>query len=103
MPRRRSCDHATLGGVNRHVLIVIALCAGLLAGCGADNSRLALTQVERRVAKLVGDNESGHAEAKCTEVTEDRLFRCDVSVNALKSTYDAHISENGGRIELDKR
>lgn len=100
--RRNRLGHGTLGAMNRSVLVVAALCAGLIAGCGS-NAPLTLTQVERRVAKLVGDNQGGHAEAKCVELSEDRAFRCDVSVNAVPSTYDARVSKHGERIELDER
>jgi|AntDryMetagUQ255_1029468.scaffolds.fasta_scaffold10643_2 hypothetical protein len=84
--------------MNRNALVVVALCAGL-TGCVPENTQPTLTQVERRVATLVGDNEGGAAEAKCVG-TEARAFRCEVSVNGLSSTYDAHLK--GERIELDK-
>lgn len=85
--------------MNRSALVVLALCAGL-TGCVAENTQPTLTQVERRVATLIGDNEGGAAEAKCVE-TEDRAFRCEVIVNGVPSTYDAHLK--GERIQLDKR
>jgi len=84
--------------MNRNALVVVALCAGL-TGCVPENTQPTLMQVERRVATLVGDNEGGAAEAKCVG-TEARAFRCEVSVNGLSSTYDAHLK--GERIELDK-
>lgn len=89
--------------MNRHALTVVALCAGLIAGCAEDDTDINLTQVERRVAKLVGDTERGAAEAKCVELTPNRSFRCEVSVNSIASTYDARVSEKGEHVELEKR
>lgn len=80
----------------RHALVALALCAGL-AGCVPEDTQPTLTQVERRVATLVGDTEGAAAEAKCVE-TADRAFRCEVSVNGAPSTYDAHLK--GERIQL---
>ena len=88
--------------MNRVALVGVALCAGLIAGCGTVDTQLSPTQVERRVATLVGDNEGGHAEAKCVEGPEDRSFRCEVSVNAVSSTYDARVSQDGERILLEE-
>jgi len=85
--------------MNRTALVVAAVCAGL-SGCVAENTQPTLNQVERRVATLVGDSEGGAAEAKCA-ATEDRAFRCEVSVNGVPSTYDARLK--GERIQLDKR
>ena len=87
----------------RNASIVAALCAGLVAGCGNTDVQPDLTQVERRVGTLVGDNESAHAEAKCTRASGPRAYDCEVSVNGLKSTYGARVSANGEKIELEKR
>jgi hypothetical protein len=84
--------------MKRNALVVVALCAGLI-GCVPENTQPSLTQVERRVATLVGNTESGAAEAKCVK-TADRAFRCEVSVNGVSSTYDAHLK--GERIQLAK-
>lgn len=88
--------------MNRHGLLVVALCAGLIAGCGTDEPELATSQVERRVATLVGDNDGGHAEAKCVKLAEDRAYRCEVSVNGVASTYEARHKKNTEKIELEK-
>jgi hypothetical protein len=83
--------------------VVVVLCAGLVAGCGNTDVQPDLTQVERRVGTLVGDNESAHAEAKCAKGSEARAYECDVSVNGQKSTYGARVSANGEKIELEPR
>jgi hypothetical protein len=88
--------------MNRNALVVAALCAGLVAGCGNTDVQPDLTQVERRVATLVGDNEGGAAEAKCAKAAGVRTYRCEVSVNAIASTYDATVSPDGEKIELKK-
>jgi hypothetical protein len=85
--------------MKRHALVVLALGAGL-AGCVPENTHPTLNQVERRVATLVGNSESGAAEAKCAK-TADRAFRCEVSVNGMSSTYDAQLK--GERIQLAKQ
>jgi len=82
---------------------VVVLCAGLAAGCGNTDVQPDLTQVERRVGTLVGDNESAHAEAKCAKGSEARAYECEVSVNGLKSTYGARVSADGEKIELEQR
>ena len=87
----------------RTALVIAALCAGLVAGCGNTDVQPDLTQVERHVGKLVGDNESAHAEAKCAKGSEARAYECEVSVNGLKSTYGARVSADGEKIELEKR
>ena len=89
--------------MKRNALAVVALCAGLVAGCGNTDVQPDLTQVERRVATLVGDNEGGAAEAKCARESAARAYKCEVSVNGLKSTYGARVSANGEKIELEKR
>lgn len=89
--------------MNRNALVVVALCAGLVAGCGNTDVQPDLTQVERRVGTLVGDNEGGAAEAKCAAASGVRAYECEVSVNGLKSTYGARVSADGEKIELDKR
>lgn len=89
--------------MNRHPLVVVALCAGLIAGCGSDDAQLSQKQVERRVATLVGNNEGGHAEATCDEGSVERVFRCEVAVNSIASTYEARVSKGGKKIELEKR
>lgn len=96
-------SHTTLGTMDRNALVVVALCAGLVAGCGSDDSQLTQKQVERRVATLVGNNEGGHAEATCVEGSVDRVFRCEVAVNSIASTYEARVSKGGKKIELEKR
>jgi hypothetical protein len=83
--------------------VVVVLCAGLVAGCGNTDVQPDLTQVERRVGTLVGDNESAHAEAKCAKGSEARAYECDVSVNGQKSAYGARVSANGEKIELEPR
>ena len=88
--------------MNRVALLVVALCAGLVTGCGNTDVQPDLTQVERRVATLVGDNEGGAAEATCVKAPGVRAYRCEVSVNAIASTYDATVSEDGEKIELEK-
>ena len=88
--------------MNRNALVVVALCAGLVAGCGNTDVQPDLTQVERHVATLVGDNEGGAAEAKCVRVAGVRAYRCEVSVNAIASTYDATVSKDGEKIKLKK-
>jgi hypothetical protein len=89
--------------MNRTACVVVALCAGLVAGCGNTDVQPDLTQVERRVGTLVGDNESAHAEAKCAAGSEARAYECEVSVNGLKSTYGARVSADGEKIELEQR
>lgn len=84
--------------MHRTALVVVALCAGL-TGCVAENTSPTLSQVERRVATLVGDTDGGAAEAKCV-ATADRAYRCEVSVNGVSSTYDAQLK--GERIALEK-
>ncbi len=86
--------------MNRNALVVVAVCAGLIAGCSTDEPELAKTQVERRVATLVGDDKGGHAEAKCEALSEDRAYRCEVSVNGVASTYEARHKKNSEKIEL---
>ena len=93
----------TLGGMNRHALVVIAVCAGLVAGCGSRDQPLSRKEVERQVSTLVGDTKGGDAEAKCVELPTDRVFRCQVSVNAVAGTYEARLSKSGERIELKER
>ncbi len=85
--------------MNRTALLAVALCAGL-TGCVAEDTHPTLTQVERRVATLVGDTESAAAEAKCA-ATAERAYRCEVNVNGVPSSYDARLE--GERIELVKR
>ncbi len=87
----------------RNASIVVVLCADLVAGCGNTDVQPDLTQVERRVGTLVGDNEGAVAEATCAEGSEARAYECEVSVNGQKSTYGAHVSANGEKIELEKR
>ncbi|MDP1846384.1 MAG: hypothetical protein Q8K79_01220 [Solirubrobacteraceae bacterium] len=87
----------------RRAAVVVVLCAGLVAGCGNTDVQPDLSQVERRVGTLVGDNEGGAAEARCTEASADRAYECEVSVNGLKSTYGARVSANGEKIELEQR
>jgi len=89
--------------MNRNALVVVGLCTGLVAGCGNTDVQPDLTQVERRVGTLVGDNEGGAAEAKCARASAARAYECEVSVNGLKSTYGARVSANGEKIELEKR
>ena len=84
--------------MNRQALGVLALCAGLI-GCVEENTHPTLDQVERRVAILVGDTDGGHADAKCAK-TAERVYRCELSVNGMPSTYDATLK--GERIELKK-
>jgi hypothetical protein len=84
--------------MKRNALVVLALCAGL-TGCVAENTRPSLSQVERRVATLVGDTESGAAESKCVK-TQDRAYRCEVTVNGVSGMYDAQLK--GERIALKK-
>ena len=88
--------------MNRIALLVVALCGGLVTGCGNTDVQPDKTQVERRVATLVGDNEGGAAEAKCVEAAGVRAYRCEVSVNAIASTYDATVSPDGEKIKLKK-
>ena len=88
--------------MNRTASLVVALCVGLVSGCGNVDVQPDKKQVERRVAKLVGDNEGGAAEAKCAAVAGVRAYRCEVSVNAIASTYDATVSANGEKIKLKK-
>ena len=85
--------------MNRTALVVLAVCAGL-GGCVPEDTQPTLTQVERRVATLVGDNEGAAAEATCT-VTADRAYECEVSVNGVPSTYEARLK--GERVQLEKR
>jgi len=85
--------------MHRSAVAVVVVCAGL-TGCVPEKTHPSLLQVERRVATLVGDNEGGHAEAKCAELS-DRAFRCELSVNGVPSTYDARLE--GERIQLEKR
>jgi hypothetical protein len=87
----------------RNPSVVVALCAGLLAGCGNTDVQPDLTQVERRVGTLVGDSETAHAEAKCARGSEARAYECEVSVNGQKSTYGARVSADGAKIELEQR
>lgn len=82
---------------------LVVLCAGLVAGCGNTDVQPDLSQVERRVGTLVGDNESAHAEAKCAKGPEARAYECEVSVNGLKSTYGARVSADGEKIDLEQR
>ena len=89
--------------MSRTAPVVAALCAGLIAGCGSDDGKLTHTQVERRVATLVGDNEGGAAEAKCVKLSEAPDYRCEVSVNGVGSTYEARVKMRGEKIELKKR
>jgi hypothetical protein len=84
--------------MNRNALVVLALCAGL-TGCVEENTHPTLSQVERRVATLVGDTEGGAAESKCVK-TQDRAYRCEVTVNGVASMYDAELK--GERIGLKK-
>lgn len=83
--------------------VVAALCAGLTAGCGNTDAQPDLKQVERRVGTLVGDNEGAAAEATCVQGAAERAYRCELSVNGLKSAYDARVSADGEKIELEKR
>lgn len=89
--------------MNRNALVVVALCAGLVAGCGNTDVQPDKKQVERRVATLVGDNEGGAAEAKCVKLSEAPDYRCEVSVNGVGSTYEARVKMRGEKIELKKR
>ena len=84
--------------MKRHALVILALCTGLV-GCVPENVYPTLDQVERRVARLVGDTEPGAAESKCVK-TADRAYTCEVSVNGTSSTYDATLK--GERIQLKK-
>jgi hypothetical protein len=84
--------------MNRHALVVLVLCAGLL-GCVPENTHPTRSQVERRVATLVGNTEGGAAEATCVK-TADRAYRCEVSVGGVSSTYDAGLK--GEKIQLTK-
>jgi hypothetical protein len=85
--------------MKRTALVLLGLCAGL-TGCVPENTQPTLTQVERRVATLVGDDAGGAAEAKCV-ASADRAYRCEVSVNGMPSTYVARLK--GERIELDEQ
>ena len=89
--------------MNPHALVVVAVCAGLIAGCGSGDTQLTRKQVEMRVATLVGDIEGGHAEATCAEGSVERVFRCEVAVNGIASTYEARVRKGGSKIELEKR
>jgi hypothetical protein len=89
--------------MNRNALVAVALCAGLVAGCGNTDVQPDLTQVERRVGTLVGDDEGAHAEATCARASAARAYECEVSVNGLKRTYGVRVSADGEKIELEKR
>ena len=88
--------------MHRTALVVAALCAGLVAGCGNTDVQPDRKQVERRVGTLVGDNEGAAAEAKCTPAAAVRAYTCHVSVNGVASTYDASVSADGEKIVVKK-
>jgi hypothetical protein len=89
--------------MHRTALLVAALCAALVAGCGNTDVQPDRKQVERRVGTLVGDNEGAAAEATCIPGAAVRAYTCHVSVNGAASTYDASVSADGEKIELKQR
>jgi len=83
------------------VLVAVATLA--LTACGSDDGGLSRTQVEDRVSREVGENEAKRATAACVEGSEERTFRCKVTVENSISTYEARVSKDGERVQIDQR
>jgi hypothetical protein len=74
-----------------------------MTGCGSDDESLGRTEVEGRVAKEVSKDEGGRASAECVEGSAERTFRCKVTVANSTGTYDARVSKDGERVQIDER
>ena len=74
-----------------------------MTGCGSDDDGLSRTEVEDRVAKEVGKAEGARASAACVEGSADRTFRCKVTIANVTSTYEARVSKDGERVQIDER
>jgi uncharacterized lipoprotein YmbA len=86
------------------IALLIAIATLAFAACGSDDDGgLSRTQVEDRVAKEIGENEAKRASAACVEASEERTFRCKVTVGSVIGTYEARVSKDGERVLIDER
>jgi hypothetical protein len=70
-------------------IIALALALG---ACGADDGGLSRTQVEDRVSKEIGEQQDKPATTACVEGSEERTFRCKVTVDSATSTIEARVT-----------
>ncbi len=89
----------------RMIFLGIAV-ALLTAGCGGGGAKtegLSRVEVEKRVAREVGDREGQKASAECAERIAERMYRCAVDVASTGSIYDVLVSKDGQRVQLIAR
>lgn len=84
------------------VLTTLALPVAL-AGCGSTSSDApSRVSVEARVAKEAPNAGPGTT-ASCVELSEERTFRCGVSMDSATGFYLVRTSKDGVRIQFEQK